>query len=249
MTWKGADVPGLGELLRDCRAAGESLQELVEKLDEASLRAPSILPGWTRGHVLAHITNVADGAARQAEFADRNELIEFYDGGRDGRDAAIEADAHRSVAGHAVAIDQALDRLGRAWPAIGSPVWDRPVTYRDGTLTHVAMMWWREIRIHLVDLDLGVAADSWSDGLCRHLLDFLAPRLPADRPVELRFDDGSGWSAPARPPTGIPLVIEGALRDVTQWLAGRSPERTPVASWDGDAITLPDLEPWPAARR
>ncbi|WP_165367967.1 maleylpyruvate isomerase family mycothiol-dependent enzyme [Phytoactinopolyspora endophytica] len=239
----------LTSVLEDCRAAGALLRRVVSGLGERDLRGTSALPGWTRAHVLAHLTGVGDGAARQVEFARRDELIEFYDGGKPGRDAAIEAGAAVSLSEHRAQVDRMLDRVESVWPTAGSPLWEHRVAYRDGTVIDVVLTWWREIRIHLVDLDVDIGADTWSDDFCRHLFDFLTPRLPSDVPVELRFDDGGRWLVPNASTPGEAVVITGSLRDVAQWQAGRSPGRMPTASRGGQPQPLPELKPWPSPKR
>jgi len=37
---------------------------VAERWTDADVRAPSLLPGWTRGHVLSHIARNADGITR-----------------------------------------------------------------------------------------------------------------------------------------------------------------------------------------
>ena len=54
---------------------------------------PSLLPGWTRGHVLTHIARNADSFVRVLEAARRGEVVTQYEGGVDGRNADIEAGA------------------------------------------------------------------------------------------------------------------------------------------------------------
>ncbi|WP_123788382.1 maleylpyruvate isomerase family mycothiol-dependent enzyme [Phytoactinopolyspora halophila] len=243
--------PGLDKIIDDCRAAGSTLGDVVGTMSETQLREPSALPAWSRAHVLAHLTNVGDAAARQVEYAARGELVEFYDGGRAARDSAIEADSALGLADHQQRVVRMLERLAAAWPESGSPMWEQPVTFREGTVTDVALMWWREIRIHLLDVDLGVDVESWSEDFCRHLFDFLTPRLPAGGYVELRPDDSAPWRFPpasvADDETGW-LVVRGPIRDVALWLAGRQPRQMPKAARDGQPVDLPELRPWPAAR-
>ncbi|MFH9060709.1 maleylpyruvate isomerase family mycothiol-dependent enzyme [Streptomyces coeruleorubidus] len=76
------------------------LARLVGPLDDDQVRAASALPGWSRGHVLAHLADSARMFARLAEHALRGELVPAYDGGVDERNAIIEAGAGRSAAGH-----------------------------------------------------------------------------------------------------------------------------------------------------
>ncbi|GAA2279299.1 hypothetical protein GCM10010234_14980 [Streptomyces hawaiiensis] len=52
---------------------------LVAPLDDGQVRAASALPGWTRGHVLAHLTDNARMFTRLAEHALRGELVRAED--------------------------------------------------------------------------------------------------------------------------------------------------------------------------
>lgn len=221
------DLPDdLAAVLADADAALGALTEAVRALPADAGAAPSALPGWTRGHVLAHVGGVAAALARQAEYAARGERIAPYDGGREGRDAAIEAAATRTTGEHVAALEAARERLAAAWPAPGDALWSAPVAYRDGVLADVALAWWREARIHAVDAVVGLGSDTWDDAFCAHLRDFLAVRLP---------DDGAG------------LELVGDPRDVAAWLAGREPAGPVEAVRDGSSLPLPDLAPWPSA--
>src|ERR1700755_1083761 len=48
------------ELSDQVDAAMQRLLDDARTLSEADLRAPSLLPGWTRAHVLAHVARNAD---------------------------------------------------------------------------------------------------------------------------------------------------------------------------------------------
>ena len=79
------------------RAAGV-VAGIAAKLTEQDIKAPSELPGWSRGHVLAHICGIANAMGRQLEYAARGEGVELYDGGFEGRNRAIEMAAGHSLA-------------------------------------------------------------------------------------------------------------------------------------------------------
>ncbi|GAA4430288.1 maleylpyruvate isomerase family mycothiol-dependent enzyme [Georgenia halophila] len=234
--------------VRDSAVALRTVLEAMERLDADALARPSRLPAWSRGHVLAHIDGAGNAAARQAEAAARGELVDFYDGGRAGRNAAIHAAAGRTVEEHTEALCRLATRLDDAWPGAGSPVWDAPTSYRDGPLSGVALLWWRETRIHLVDLQVTVGPGSWDDDLCLHLLDFLQPRLDSAGHVELVADDTPvRWSVNDDAATqSAPVVVQAALRDLVAWLAGREPEVMPVAVRADEPHELPELGPWPS---
>ncbi|MEU0458316.1 maleylpyruvate isomerase N-terminal domain-containing protein, partial [Streptomyces sp. NPDC006129] len=86
--------PPVAEVIEAHRA----LARLVAPLDDEQVRAASALPSWSRGHVLAHLTDNARMFARLAEHALRGELVPAYDGGVEERNAVIEAGAGRSAA-------------------------------------------------------------------------------------------------------------------------------------------------------
>ena len=67
--------------------AHSALQRALLGLDDKRVAQPSRLPGWSRGHVLAHLTDNARMFARIAKHALRGELVDTYDGGVDERNA------------------------------------------------------------------------------------------------------------------------------------------------------------------
>lgn len=208
--------------LADSADGLDTLIAAAERLGPEDVTGPSALEGWTRGHVLAHVTNLGEALAGQARAAARGEVVPVY-ASRAARDAGIEANAGRTLAEHLAALRVLRDELTDAWPAPGSPLWDAPSGYRDGPLSGCLLAWWREVRIHTVDALTGtgqaVGYATWDETLCAHLRDFLAVRLP----------------------DGVAVAdVAGDPRDVTVWLAGRVPDG-PLPD------DLPELGPWPSS--
>lgn len=217
-------------------AGQDHLRRLLAGLTEDAARAPSALPGWTRGHLLSHVEGVARALARQARYALRGRVVEVYDGGRPARDAAIEAGHGRGAAQLAAAVGDALDEAEASWAGVGPDDWQRPVTYRDGTVRTAGLSWWRELEIHTSDALLGTGTDRWPPQLCAHLVDFLSVRVPPGTALTLTaVDTGRSWTLGE----GAPVAVEGRLTDLAAWLAGRRQEQ-PLA---GDP--LPELASWP----
>ncbi|MFD7656185.1 maleylpyruvate isomerase family mycothiol-dependent enzyme [Actinosynnema sp. NPDC059797] len=210
-------------------AAHARLAVLVEGLTDAQVAEPSALPGWTRGHVLAHLAGVTAGMARQAEH--EGEKVEVYPGGQAARDAAIEEGATRSADAHRAALAASVDRLTRAWAGVRD--WDAPVWYRDGVLLDTAHAVWREVEIHARDLDLGHV--EWSPEFCDHTIGFLAARVPDGVRLVLS-GGGREWVLGE----GEEFRLAGSPADLTAWLAGREPEGEVVGP-------KPELGPWPSA--
>lgn len=217
--------------------AGQTrLRGLLGGLGEDAVRAPSALPGWTRGHLLSHVEGVARALARQARYALRGGLVEVYDGGRAARDAAIEAGHGRSAAQLAAAVGDALDEAEASWAGVGPEDWQRPVSYRDGTVRTAGLAWWREVEIHTSDALLGTGPDRWPPQLCVHLVDFLSVRVPDGTALTLTAVDADrSWTLGG----GEPVAVGGRLTDLAAWLAGRAPQQ-PLT---GDP--LPELGSWP----
>src|SRR5260221_10570092 len=65
----------------------------MASMREAHMQKPTALPGWPVGHVLTHVARNADSHRRRTEAATRNEMIDQYRGGYEGREAEIEAGA------------------------------------------------------------------------------------------------------------------------------------------------------------
>ncbi|WP_433270242.1 maleylpyruvate isomerase family mycothiol-dependent enzyme [Actinosynnema sp. CS-041913] len=209
--------------------AHRRLGTVIAGLTDAQVGEPSVLLGWTRGHVLAHVANVTEAMARQAEH--EGVKVEVYPGGRPARDADIEAGAGRSADEHRAALDAAVARLAKAWAGVRD--WDSPVTYRDGTLRDTVYGVWREVEIHTFDLDLTPVR--WSSEFCDHAVEFLAQRVPDG--VELTLvsaDDSRKWTFGS----GEAVELQGEVQDLVLWLAGREPKGTLTGE-------PPALNPWP----
>jgi maleylpyruvate isomerase len=176
------------DIRHEVKAAADRLNDIVADVDEDAVRAPSGLPGWSRGHVITHIANFAEAMARQVEEALQGRLIEVYDGGRPARDAGIEAGAGRPATELKQHLLEATTALMAAWDKVGPDDWDRPVMHRNSDLAAAIYATWRELAVHTVDLALAPTPDGWPPEFCRHLLDFLRPRTPRRHPPDLAAD-------------------------------------------------------------
>ena len=57
-----------------CLAAQDGLLAALRDLDDAAARRPSLLPGWSVGHVLTHIARNADSVVWRLEGAAAGEV-------------------------------------------------------------------------------------------------------------------------------------------------------------------------------
>jgi maleylpyruvate isomerase len=232
-------------LLDQLRRAADVVTGIAAKLTDQDVAAPSELPGWTRGHVLAHLAGNSNAMARQLEYAGRGETIELYDGGAEGRNRAIELTAGLGIEQHRAALAGALGRALDAFGGLDPAGWQAPISYRGGVVFDGGLALWRELTIHATDLGTGRGPETWSRPFCEHLVDFLSARVPEGERFVLQ-------------PLGLPPVaigaaggrstaVNGMLTDIAAWLAGRTPTLGSLrATAAADGVELPALLPWPA---
>ena len=232
-------------LLEELRRAADVVTGIAAKLSDQDIAAASELPGWTRGHVLAHVCGIANAMARQVEYAGRGESIELYDGGFEGRNRAIELAAGHNADEHRTALAAALGRALDAFGALDPAGWRARITFRDGVVYDGGLALWRELTIHATDLGTGRGPETWSRPFCEHLFEFLAARVPEGERFVLQ-------------PLGLPSIalgaaggrstaINGMLTDIAAWLAGRTPTLGSLrATAAADGVELPALLTWPA---
>ncbi|MEE2521877.1 maleylpyruvate isomerase family mycothiol-dependent enzyme [Pseudarthrobacter sp. J75] len=244
--------PAPDALLAELHKAAGIAADTAASFTDQDIAAPSTLPGWTRGHVLAHLAGISNAMARQLEFAARDQAIELYDGGFEGRTKAIDMAAGHSAAQHQADLQEALRRALHNFDSLPDVKdsaayrtgWYAPISYRNGVVLDGGLALWRELVIHTSDLGTGRGPETWSRQFCEHLFDFLAARIrPEDRVVlqplglqPVTIGDG-----------GRTTVVNGMLTDIAAWLAGREPSLGSLrAQAAADGVDLPELLPWPA---
>ncbi|MFP5311093.1 MAG: maleylpyruvate isomerase family mycothiol-dependent enzyme [Actinomycetes bacterium] len=237
--------PSPAGLLAELHKAETALTAAMNRIPEGGEKAPSALPGWSRGHLLAHIAGICDALARQVEYGRRGDTVELYDGGVDGRNRAIDLAAGHSLVQHRQDVDAAVQRALTAFDALREEEWQTHIAFRDGVIFDAGLALWRELVIHTSDLDTGTGPETWNKEFCSHLFDFLAARVPAGKRLVLQ--------PVALPPLalgagGSTVVVSGMVTDIAAWLAGRTPSLDSLrATAAGDSTELPDLLPWPSA--
>src|SRR5437660_10733430 len=98
-----------------CRAAHQRVIAAAAELGDEAARRPSLLPGWSVGHVLTHLARNADGHVRRLEGALIGKEVARYPGGKDQRDGEIEAGASRAASELAADVLTSAARLEEVW--------------------------------------------------------------------------------------------------------------------------------------
>ena len=228
--------------------AGRGLLATAVGLDDDALAAPSVLPGWNRAFVVAHVEGVCRAMTRQLEYAARGETIEFYDDGFDGRNQDIERRAQRPAAEQLRSLTDAVSAAVAVFSGVTGSEWDAGIAYRNGTVRDGALALWRELVIHASDLGLGRTSLDWDNTFCHYLFGFLAARVPDGVAIKLQpLGEQPRTLANGSSATVRTVVVTGLLQDIAAWLAGRKPLGGLNATAAADGVDLPELLPWPAA--
>ena len=138
----------------------------IDNLDDAAARGASLLPHWTRGHVLTHLARNADSHTGMFLAAQRGEVVVQYPGGAAQRAGDIEAGAGRSAAELVADVTAAVATLEAAWAATPDEVWrtgrGRTDPRGDVGLDELVFRRWRETEVHHNDLGIGFTWARWS---------------------------------------------------------------------------------------
>ncbi|MET9799947.1 maleylpyruvate isomerase family mycothiol-dependent enzyme [Streptomyces sp. NPDC006368] len=221
--------------LTSVREATDRLLAAAGTLDDAAVAEPSRLPGWSRGHVLAHLARNADALVNVLQGRP------MYVSG-EAREADIERDAPRPLAAQ---LDDVRESAARFRAASEAPAdWNRTVELRNGVTDQAARIPFRrlvEVELHHVDLGIGYELEDLPGDFVEREIDFLAERFSGHKdvpPTELSVDGGRTWSTGGGA-GGDTVTVRGSAADVLGWLAGRR---------DGGGLkilngTLPALPP------
>ncbi|MFD8569884.1 maleylpyruvate isomerase family mycothiol-dependent enzyme [Streptomyces sp. NPDC059639] len=214
--------------LASVREATDRLLAAISTLDNAAVAEPSRLPGWSRGHVLAHLARNADA------------LINVLGGrpmyvGAEARDADIERDAPRGLREQIEDVRASAERFARVGSEDGD--WERTVELRNGVTDRASRVPFRrlvEVELHHVDLGIGYELEDLPEEFTYREIDFLAERFAGHKEVPstaLVTDGGRVWSRGAGfgtgnwttggGATGAPLSVTGRPADLLGWLCGR----------------------------
>ncbi|MEV1329984.1 maleylpyruvate isomerase family mycothiol-dependent enzyme [Micromonospora costi] len=224
-------------------AATSRLLRAAAAFDEADLAAGSLLPGWTRGHVLAHLARNADGFVNLLTAARTGEPRPMYDSPA-ARVAAIEAGAGRPAAAHLDDLRRSADRFADAAAAMPAEAWTVTVGTPGGPRVAAELVWCRlrEVEVHHLDLAAGHRPADWPETFAHRLLHEVATDL-VDRPgvpsMVLRFD-GSRHELVIGERGGAP-VVAGPAPDLAAWLIGRGGADRLTVTPDGP---LPNPPEW-----
>ena len=216
-------------------ADGERLfATALGRLTDEEFDAASLLPGWDRRHVIAHVARNADAMGNLLTWARTGTETPMYPSA-EARDVDIDETAALDAPLLRTELVAATARFADAVRGLPGPAWSATVrTMQDREVPATEVPWMRciEVVVHAVDLDTGVGfADVDEEvqaAICEEVLASWARR--GETPDLVVFAGDREWGSGA-------VAVSGPLPAVTGWLTGRS--RGEELTADGDLPARP----------
>ncbi|WP_345633416.1 maleylpyruvate isomerase family mycothiol-dependent enzyme [Rugosimonospora acidiphila] len=219
---------------------------LIPDLDRATQRviatadalkdpaAPSLLPGWSQGHVLTHLARNADSMVNLLTWARTGVVTPQYPSW-EVRESDIEAGAGRPLADQIADLRDSSARFAEAASALPAEAWSAELSVRTGPIPAALVPWrrLREVEIHHADLGADYAPRDWPEAFAHRLLHEVATGREGIS-CTLR---AASLGHPVVVGTGGPPTINGPAYALAAWLTGRS---------TGDGLVVEPIGPLPA---
>ncbi|WP_162602305.1 maleylpyruvate isomerase family mycothiol-dependent enzyme [Nocardioides daejeonensis] len=202
------------------RAADAQFADSLRALDETELRAPSLLPGWSRAHVAAHVALNGEAFRRVLRQVAAGEPASMYDSS-EARDADIDRLASASAGALLERNQQVADDLVALLDQVEPAHWSARVTRLPGgggmefPLTGLLPRRLGEVSIHHADLGRAFTQHDWPAEFSAEVVDSRAPRHPSW--AFEATDTGASWGVAGT----AELVVRGSVADLAWWLTGR----------------------------
>ena len=225
------------ELLPHVHEATRSLVRTVDALPDGDFAGPSLLPGWTRAHVVAHLSLNAEGLAGVLQGVRAGQVVAIY-ASSEARDADIDALAavppamlrdrflasctFFQEAAERVPDDRWVGEFSRVPGGPGFPV------------QALLPMRHREVEVHHADLGASYSRADWPEIFLDAAFNAVVHDREEGPAMRLRTPDGDVLLGAGDGP-----VVTGSRADLTWWLLGRGGGVGLV----GDPA-LPTLGPW-----
>ena len=196
--------------LAGCTEAHRGLLASLDGLTDEVAAGPSLLPGWSVGHVLTHIARNADSFVRLTTAATEGRVVPQYEGGMAARNAEIEAGAGRGAAALVADVRDSAAALDACWGTAPESVWAfaGETALGPALLSELPVRRWREVTVHRSDLGLGSTTADWPNAYVRLDLPRLTMLWASRRPMGLT----------TLPPDALAATPQTRLA----WLLGRA---------------------------
>lgn len=213
----------LSERLLIARRGTAFFAHRLAELTDNQLDSNTLLDGWTRRHLVAHLGYNAAALCRLVDWAATGEEMPMY-ASPEARAVEIDEGATLSAAALRNLFDHNVARLDERWRNLPASAWDAPIRTAQGRTVPASETVWmraREVWIHAVDLDSGARFDDFPDVVLESLLTDVVGMwrtndLGGDLLVEV-----TGTEPVAVGSAETTRSVRGPLAAVARWAVGR----------------------------
>lgn len=239
-TQEAGPPPWVPDQLELLTGADQRLVRTVDSLDADGLAAPSLLPGWSRAHVVAHLALNAEGLAGVLDAAARGEQQPMY-ASPASRDSDIEELANAEVSELRERFLAATHLFARVAALVPDDRWRGRFERTPGgptfSVATAPLMRLREVEIHHADLGADYTATDWPEAFDVVLIESMT-RRPYPEPFRvLARDLARTWDFGEGDPVAN---VTGDAAALAWWLTGRGA----VADLTVDRDRLPEVPAW-----
>jgi maleylpyruvate isomerase len=216
--------PALLDALLQARRGTAFFARKLNELSDAELDGATLLPGWTRRHVVAHVGYNARAIARLIEWAATGVETPMYSS-PEARNHEIDFGATLSPIALRHLFDHSAVHLNVEWRDLPADAWHHKVKTAQGRIVPAEETVWmrtREVWMHAVDLDNGATFNDIPAPVLERLLKDITGAwhtrgTDTGLLVKVTGTDPAFGDTSAADPT----VITGPLPAVVAWAAGR----------------------------
>lgn len=167
------------EHIAACVEGHRRLLATIATLTDDQAAAPSLLPNWSRAHVISHLARKTDSHVWLLGGAYVGEIRQQYpEPGMRERD--IDAGARRSAAELREDVASAFLRFETAFDRLPNDLWGWEGIVQPGarSLAEIVFRHLRDVEVHHVDLGLGYTPSAWPAAYVEGELKRRLPGLP-----------------------------------------------------------------------
>lgn len=218
--------PGLLQSLLQVRRGTEFFARKLNELSDAELDGGSLLPDWTRRHVVAHVGYNARAIARLIEWAATGVETPMYSS-PEARNHEIEFGSTLPPMALRHLFEHSAEHLKVEWRGLPARAWHHKVKTIQGRIVPAEETVWmrtREVWIHAVDLDNGATFSDIPPAVLSRLLHDITTSWHArgaDKDLVMTITEVPTATTYGDTAANSPLVVSGPLAAVTEWAAGR----------------------------
>ncbi len=205
--------------------AGQRLVRTVDGFTDGDWAGPSLLPGWSRAHVVAHLALNGEALRDVLQGVVERHPVPMYES-QEKRDSDIEELAAAEPSDLRERLLAVLTTFQDAMLALPESAWDGRFERTPGgqelPLRALPLMRVREIEIHHADLGSGYTPDQWPTRFAEVVVDGMVKRLDAEPSFRVTpLDSERSWEVGAVGEQSA--IVTGPVAQLAWWLTGRDP--------------------------